>query len=216
MTLVWIFLWFLASAFILGVFGWSLLVLHQQKRAWSTFAKKHSLSYMPGKLVEAPAIKGAIFGYQAAFFPDIQATQDQRGQRYVTALEFDLGVPGITGAVIGSSNFATFISNLTFADTIEIDYPGWDKTRIVRTRDKVALQAYLTKERLEFLHSVMSAKNSTALYFIDEQNSILHIQTTDPIRDAGRFEKIVQKITNSLDKMKPTAEERSAAKVVAQ
>lgn len=210
---MWIFLWFVASAFILGVFGWSIIILQQQKRAWSAFAKKHNLSYIPGKLVEAPAIKGAIFGYQAAFFPAVQATQDQRGQRYVTALEFDLGVPGITGAVLGSPNFATFISDLPFAESIDIDFPEWDKTRIVRTRDKEALQKYLTPERLKFLHNMMSLKSSTALYFIDDKNSILHIQTTDPIRDAERFEKIVQKITNSLDVMKPTTDERAAAKV---
>jgi hypothetical protein len=41
---VWIFLWFIASAFIMGVFGWSLVILQQQKRAWSIFAKKHNLS----------------------------------------------------------------------------------------------------------------------------------------------------------------------------
>ncbi len=209
---MWIFLWFVASAFILGVFGWSLLILGQQKRAWAAFAKKHNLSYVPGKLVEAPAIKGAIFGYKIAFFPDVQATQDQRGQRFVTVLEFDLGESGATGAVIGASDYATFISNLTFADTVEIDFPGWDKTRIVRTRDPEALKSYLTQERLGLLHGLMSVKNSAALYFIDDQGAVLHIETTDPIRDADRFEKMVQKIASSLDKLKLTAEERAQTK----
>lgn len=207
---MWIFLWFLASAFILGVFGWSFFILQQQKKAWSAFAKKHNLSYVPGKMAEAPAIKGAVFGYQIAFFPDIQATQDQRGQRYVTVLEFDLGQGGPTGAVIGSSNFATFISNLSFAETIDIDFPKWDKTRIIRTRNPAILKTYLTPDRLEFLDSVMSIKNSSALYFFDEQNSILHIETTDPIRDAARLEKIVQKITSSFDKLKLTEAERAS------
>lgn len=207
---MWVFLWAVASAFILGVFGWSLFILHQQKRAWSAFAKKHNLSYIPGKMVEAPAMKGAIFGYQVAFFPDIQATQDQRGQRYITVLEFDIGQGGATGAVVGSANFATFISNLAFAETIDVDFPEWDKTRIIRTRDPEVLKAYLTRERLEFLHSVMQMKNSTALFFMDEKNAILHIQTTDPIRDAERLEKIVQKITNSLSKLRLTEAERAA------
>lgn len=206
---MWIFLWFVASAFIVGVFSWSLVILQQQKRAWSAFAKKHSLAYIPGKLVEAPAMKGAIFGYQAAFYPDVQASQDQRGQRFVTVLEFDLGVGGVTGAVLGSSNFATFISQIAFNDTMEIDYPEWDKTRIVRTRDTAVLKQYLTSERLGLLHSLMTMNNSTVLYFFDEQSSILHIETSDPIRDAARMEKIVQKITSSLDKLKPTAEERA-------
>ena len=207
---MWIVLWFVASAFILGVFGWSLLILQQQKRAWSAFAKKYNLAYVPGKLVEAPAIKGAVFGYQAAFFPDVQATQDQRGVRYVTVLEFDLGQGGPTGGVVASDNFATFVAELVFAHNLEIDSPQWDKTRIVRTRDLDAMRTYLTKERLDFLNGLMTMKNSSALYFFDEQNAVLHIETTDPIRDAARFEKIVQKITGSLDKMKMSAAERAA------
>lgn len=206
---MWFFLWALASAFILGVFGWSLLILHQQKLAWSAFAKKHSLAYIPGKMIEAPALKGAIFGYQIAYFPEVQATQDQRGQRYMTALEYNLGQGGATGAVIASANFATFVSTLAFSESVDVDFPAWDKTRIIRTRDPVALQAYLTPERLEFLHMVMSMKNSSALLFMDEQNSILHIQTSDPIRDAERLEKITQKITNSLGKLKLTEAERA-------
>jgi hypothetical protein len=204
---VWIFLWFVASAFILGVFGWSLVILQQQKRAWAAFAKKHSLAYVPGKLVEAPVIKGAVFGYQVAMFPDVQSSQDQRGQRFVTVMEFDLGAGGVTGAVIASANFATFIAGLAFNDTIDVDFPEWDKTRIIRTRNKTALKEYLTTERLTLLHSIMNMKNSSALYFFDEQNAILHIETSDPIRDAARMEKIIQRITSSLDKLKPTADE---------
>ena len=210
---MWIFLWFVASAFILGVFGWSLLILQQQKRAWAAFAKKYNLAYVSGKLVEAPAIKGAIFGYQAAFFPDVQASQDQRGVRYVTVLEFDLGQGGPTGGVVASENFATFVSGLVFADNLELDSAQWDKNRIVRTRDRDAMRAYLTKDRLDFLNGLMTMKNSSALYFFDEQNSVLHIETTDPIRDAARFEKIVQKITSSLDKMKLSEAERAVLKV---
>ncbi len=209
---MWIFLWFVASAFILGVFGWSLFILQQQKRAWAAFAKKHNLAYVPGKMVEAPAIKGAVFGYQAAFFPDMQATQDQRGMRYVTVLEFDLGQGNMTGGVVASSNFATFVADLTFAENLEIDSPQWDKTRIVRTRNKDAMRAYLTKDRLDFLNNLMTMKNSSVLYFFDEQNSVLHIETTDPIRDEARFEKIVQKITSALDRMKLTAAERASMK----
>lgn len=207
---MWIFLWLVASAFILGVFGWSLYILRQQKQAWAAFAKKHNLSYEPGKLVEAPAIKGAIFGYKIAFFPDVQATQDQRGQRFVTVLEFDLGEGCPVGAVIGASNYATFIANLTFNDSLNIEFPGWDKTRIVRTRNVEALKTYLTQERLSLLHNLMSLKNCAVLFFIDEQGAVLHLETTDPIRDADRFEKTVQKIASSLDKLKLTDEERAA------
>lgn len=201
---MWIFLWFIASAFIMGVFGWSLVILQQQKRAWSAFAKKHNLSYIPGRVVDAPAIKGAIFGYQIAFFPDTQATQDQRGQRYVTVLEFDLGEPGLAGGLIGSANYATFAAQQPYHDNLDIDYPGWDKTHIVRSDNAPLFRKYLTPARLEFIQGVMAMKNSTALMYFDDRHAILHIETTDPIRDAERFEKIVQKITGSFEKMKLT------------
>ncbi len=206
---MWIFLWFVASAFIMGVFGWSLVILQQQKRAWAVFAKKHNLSYVPGRMVDAPAIQGAVFGYQIAFFPDFQATQDQRGQRLITVLEFDLGEPGLANGIVASPNYATFAAQQPYTDNLEIEHPGWDKARIVRSDNIPLFQKYLTPERLEFLQGIMTMKNSTALMYFDERHAILHIETTDPIRDAVRFEKVVQKITSSLAKMKLTAEERA-------
>ena len=207
---MWIFLWFVASAFILGVFGWSLVILQQQKRAWSSFAQKHNLSYVPGKIVEAPAMKGSIYGYQVAFFPDYQATQDQRNQRLITTLEFDLGAPVYVRGIISTANYAGFVAEQDLHGSFEIDHPGWDKTRIVRTDDVERFRAYLTADRLEFLNSLMTMKNSTALMYCDDDRAILHIETTDPIRDAARFEKIVQKITNSLVRMKLSEAERAA------
>lgn len=193
----------------MGVFGWSLVILQQQKRAWSAFAKKHNLSYIPGRAVDAPAIKGAIFGYQVAFFPDMQATQDQRGQRYITVLEFDLGEPGLASGIVGSANYASFAAQQPYNDNLEIDHSGWDKTRIVRSDNTPLFKKYLTPERLDFLQSVMTMKNSTALMYFDDRHAILHIETTDPIRDAVRFEKIVQKITSSFEKMKLRPDERA-------
>ena len=206
---MWIFLWFIASAFIMGVFGWSLVILQQQKRAWSAFAKKHNLSYIPGRVVDAPAIKGAVFGYQIAFFPDFQATQDQRGQRLITVLEFDLGEPALANGIVGSANYATFAAQQSYNDNLEIEHPGWDNTRIVRSDNAPLFKKYLTPERLDFLQGVMTMKNSTALMYFDDRHAILHIETTDPIRDAARFEKVVQKITTSFEKMKVTAGERA-------
>lgn len=152
-------------------------------------------------------MKGMVYGHQVAFFPDVQATQDQRGQRFVTVLEFDVGQGMPTGAMISTSNFAAFAANLNFTQTLEIDFPGWDKTRIIRTRDAAVLKEYLTQDRLEFLHNIMSMKNATALYFFDEENAIVHIETSDPIRDEARMEKMVQKMTSSLSKLKLTTDE---------
>ncbi|QQG37069.1 MAG: hypothetical protein HYS17_04705 [Micavibrio aeruginosavorus] len=211
---MWIFLWIVASTFILGVFGWSLVILLQQKRAWSAFAKKHNLMYVPGKIIQAPAMKGVVYGHQVAFFPDIQATQDQRGQRFVTVLEFDVGQGMPTGALIATPNFAVFASNLNFTQKLDVDFPGWDKSRIILTRDSAALKQYLTNDRLELLHGIMSMKNATALYFFDEESAIVHIETSDPIRDEQRMERIVQKITSSLPRLKLMNEERAQLKKI--
>ncbi|MFN3828023.1 MAG: hypothetical protein ACK4NR_10425 [Micavibrio sp.] len=204
---MWIYIWVIISLFILGVFSWSLLILQRQKKAWSAFAKKYNLSYFPGRIVQAPSVKGAVFGHQIAYFPDQQATQDQRGQRFVTVLEFDVGQGMTTGGLIASPNFATMAANLTFADEILIDYPEWDKNTIVRTRAAQDLRDYLTKDRLEVIHSILSMKNSTALYFFDEQNAIVHIETSDPIYDVERLEKITQKITSLLPRLRLTEDE---------
>lgn len=207
---MWIFLWFVASAFIMGVFVWSLLILHQQKRAWSRFAAKHNLSYVPGKMVEAPAMKGAIHGYQVAFFPDYQASQDVRQQRLITTLEFDLGAPVFVRGIVATSHYARFVAEQDMHDSFEIDSPTWDKTRIVRTDDVARFQQYLSADRLEFMHNLMTMKNSTALVYCDYDRVVVHIETTDPIRNAERFDKIVQKITSSLSRLKLSEAERLA------
>ncbi len=206
---MWIFLWFVASAFILGVFGWSLVILQQQKRAWSAFAQKHNLSYIPGKVVDAPAMKGAIYGYQIAFFPDFQASQDARNQRLITTLEFDLGEPVLVRGIVSTADYAGFVAEQEMNNSFDIDLPGWDKTRIVRTNQVEAFKKYLTADRLEFLNSVMAMKNSTALIYCDDDRAVLHIETTDPIRNAERFEKIVQKITSSFARLKLNDAERA-------
>lgn len=209
---MWIALWAAASAFIICVFVWSTFILHQQKKAWEAFAKKHNLAYIPGKISEAPSIKGAVFGYQVAFFPDAQASPDQRSQRFVTVLEFDVGQGMPTGGIVAAADFATFASSLSFSETMPVEFPSWDATRIVRTRDISILKSYLTPERIEFLHSVMSMKNCAVLYFFDEKNAILHIETSDPISNTERLEKITQKITQSLGKLKMKDAEQAALK----
>ncbi len=209
---MWFLLWLVVSVFILGVFTWSLQILMQQKKAWQAYAKKAALEYTPGKFMDSPTLQGVVAGYRTAIYSQRQPTPDGRGQRYVTVLEFELGEGLPTGGLVAAMSFAPMVAGLNFSETAVIDFPEWDKNRIIKTRDGAAMKAYLTRDRLEALHALMTMNSAAAMYLFDETNGAVRIETTDPLRDAAKMEKIIAKITGLAGRLKLSPAERAALK----
>ncbi len=200
---MWIFIWALFSAFILGVFFWSTAILFQQKRAWEAFAKKNNMTYVPGKMFGSPVVTGHRGGYGLSFFTDNQKTSDVRGQRFVTVIEAQLKMPMPAPAALATKEYGVFIASLNLPDAYEPDLPEWNKSNVIRTRNLPGLKPYLTPERLKILQSLFSMRNAIVLYFFDEHEAVLRIETTDPLRDAVHMEKIAKRIIDAMDKLKP-------------
>lgn len=207
---MWILLWVALSAFLLGITGWTYMILREQKRAWAAFATAHKLKYDPGKFMSSPTMTGMIGRYSVSFFPGQQPTADSRSQRLVTVVEIDLkcGLP--TAAAIGSPDTASFVHALALDFTYEPEAPegGWSKSYPVRTRDIQKLKAYLTPARVQALHSLFSMKNVAALFFCDEYDTVLRLETADPLRDEKKTEKIINRILVDVEKLMPTDEEQ--------
>lgn len=207
---MWIILWVVLSVFVLGVFAWSQRILVQQKRAWAAFAKKNGFLYEPGKFMAAPAMAGKTGPYVVAFYTDAQQTGDARGQRLVSVLEIELG-RGIPGAgAIGTKEMAGFIGGLKFKESFEPDFPDWKKEWVLRAREAAAVNAYLTKERLDALRDLFSMK-AASMFFFDELASLIRIETVDPLKDPERLEKILKRLVPIADRLAPSESEKARA-----
>lgn len=210
---MWFFIWAVLSAVVLGATLWSYLVLRQQKKAWQAFAKRHSLDYKPGTLMGAPFMAGKIGAHNIAFFTGLQQTNDARGQRFLTVIELDLRVGLPTAAAMGTKDAAGFINALRLDHDFrpEEGDENWRPDYVARTRDVHKLKAYLTPERKAALHNLFSMNNVVILYFFDEQDCILRLETPDPLRDDRKMEKIVNRILGNVARLVPTDAEKAEA-----
>lgn len=196
---MWIAVWAVLSAFVLGVFAWSIKVLGQQKRSWKAYAQKHNLTYQPGKFMQSPVMTGILQGRQVGFYTDAQSTNDMRGQRLVTVIEIELGKGMPVGAAIATKEYVGFLTGMKLDKTYKPAASEWDDSYIIKTDNPAALEKYLTPERVKVLHSLFSMRNITALFFFDNLDAVLRIETTDPLRNPDKMEKIIERLMKAMD-----------------
>jgi hypothetical protein len=194
---MWILLWIVLSSFVLIFFGWSLQILLLQKKAWRSFAKKTNLRYSSRSMMGPPSIEGVVDGIKINMYTGMQPTADVRGQRFLTVIEFEIckGMP--TGAAIGTASMKGFIDGLVFKDSFEPKHPDWKPDFILRTRNEAALREYLTGERMRVLTNIFSMKGSSALFLFDELESVLRVETSDPLKEEQKIEKMVRRFIAS-------------------
>jgi len=209
---MWIFIWVILSAFVLGVFGWSQVILQQQKRCWAIFAKRHNLSYTSGKFTESPTLTGTMDGFRINLSTAAQQTADARGQRFFTLIEVNLG-PGLTtSAAIATPTFEILLGELKMKESLPIAADqDWSAAYLNRARNAKDLEAYLTVERRKALHDIFSMKTVRAIFFFDEIDAVLHLETTDPLRNPDAMEKIVKRILKNLKVLAPQIPAQAAS-----
>lgn len=189
-----------------------MVVLFQQKKAWAAFAKKHKLKYEPGKMMDSPTVTG-VFGERLfSLYTGVQQTDDIRGQRFVTIIEFQMGKGMPTGAAIATKDFMGFVSGLVFTQDYKPELAEWKEDYIARTRDRKNLKVYLTKERQQVLVGLFGMKNAAVLLFFDEIEAVLRIESSDPLRDVEHLDKIVNRIKQAVEVLIPTKEEKKKFK----
>jgi hypothetical protein len=205
---MWIALWVILSAFILTVFFWSVQILQQQKRAWSAYAKKNgAFTYTRGKMMESPSLRGGVKGMTMALYTDIQRTNDLRGQRFVTVIEVEIGSGMLTGGILATRELEPFVASLNFSETYRPE-ENWDPSYLVKTRSAALLKNYLTPARAEAIQGLFSMKNSVSLFFFDEQDAVLRMETPNPLKNVALLEKIINKVAGLAENLKPSEEEK--------
>lgn len=211
---MWIIIWGVFAVLMIGFAAWNMTIMWQQKQAWKSLADKYKLNYESTGFMNSPNVSGKIDRSYFSLFSGVQRTDDVRGERFVTALEFMIGKGMPTGGALGTARMKSFIDTLIFEDTYVPDIEGWDESYVLRARDEEGIRAYLTKERLEELCRIFKMKNSTVLFFFDELEAVLRIETSDPLRNADHLEKIVNRLRDSVELLIPTAEEKRKFKTL--
>lgn len=209
---MWVAIWLVLSCFLLSFVGWTLYVLLQQKRAWKAFAEKNNLSYRGGKMMESPTVQGHYGKRMFSMYTDIQPTKDVRGQRYVSVIEFQMGDGMPTGAIIATKELREFSDHLIFHEIYVPDLKEWSPDYISKTRDKKNLKEYLTDDRARILSKLFKMKNAVVLFFFDELDCVLRVETTDPLRNAAHLQKIVEQIFKVVQVLTPGVEEKKRFK----
>jgi hypothetical protein len=212
---VWIFLWVLVSLFIFAVFAWSVRILFKQKAAWKAFAQKMNLTYtQPKGLLVSAVVTGSLGPYDFGLFSEPQPTEDSRGQRYTTILEFGLRQGFPMGGGIGTARMQAFLQTLAMSQSVSVQDKDWDSSWIIRTENSAMLEKYLTPVRVDLLKKIFRMKVLAALFVFNDQNSVLRIETSDPLDNLERLEKIVKGVMGQLAVLVPTQEEIDTIKAV--
>lgn len=210
---MWIAIWFVLSAVVLGITAWSYLILFQQKKAWATFAARHKMEFSRGRLFGAPSMRGVVGNHFVSFFIGRQDMDDARSFRYVTVIEINLRAGLPTSAAIGTPDTKAVVGILPLEYDVPPPEPAglWDKEWPARARDPGKFYAYMTPARVEALRNVFTTKGIIALFFFDEVDTLLRLETSDPLRDEQRLERAMARILGEADKLMPTPEERKLA-----
>lgn len=205
---MWITIWAIFALLMLGFAGWNMMIMFQQKAAWRALAEKRKLNFEPTGFMSSPNVHGKIDKALFSLFSGVQRTDDVRGERFVTALEFQMGKGLPTGGALGTVQMRPFIDTLIFNETYEPEIEAWQDDFVLRVRDEEGARAYLTDERLKVLCSIFKMKNATVLYFFDEIEAVLRIETSDPLRNAAHLEKIVARLQEAVKILTPSIEEK--------
>lgn len=209
--MIWFMLWLLLSAFVLGAFFWSTRILMSQKRAWRSFATKLGLQYSNGgRLLASPEVTGTIDGLRLNMFTERRAANDARGERFVTAIELVMSSAMPMSGAICTASMAEMVGALRLDDvTVPEGITEWDAGWRVRSDNVDLMQRFLTPLRCDILKKIFRMKVMAALYIFDRQECVLRVETTDPLSNVDKMEKIIRGFIPMVKSMALTAEERA-------
>lgn len=205
---MWIFIWIVLSSILMGATLWSLQILLRQKMAWEKYAKMKNLSFRRGTFMGPAEMDGIIGDYKLAFFTAERAGEDIRTRRYVTVVEIDLMEGLIDGGVIGTKEMVPFMQSLDKLHRYQISKQGWDENHYAFMKFDEVAKAYLTDERLDICANILKTKNADVLMIFNERELLVRLETSDPMQDAEKIDKILTRIMGLCNKLRITPEQR--------
>jgi hypothetical protein len=212
---IWILLWLALSAIILGASGWSSYILFRQKEAWRSLSEKHKLTYTGGRFMGPPSLEGFIDKYRISLFTAERQSPEVRNRRFVTVVEITLPEGLIDAGAAGTPEMVTFMEGLTNLSPMAVDTPKWDVKNRLFARSRSAMRLFLTEERMEHLIQLLATRNADIIVLFDDNQAIVRLETTDPILDATKAEKVIKRLILHADGLKISKQERADIKAKA-
>ncbi len=204
---LWFLLWFVLSFVLLGATGWSTIILIQQKKAWREYAKKKDLIFTPNKFFEPASLEGVIDGYNVSFFTAVQQNPDSRKNRQLTVMQVNSNKPFVDGVVCCTAEMLPFLQSLDAITPHDLKVGKWNKKNHIRSRNKKAVDAYLTEERVAVLSSILGMPNSDILVLLDGNEGVFRFETPNPLQNAVQVDNVINKLIARIKKLEPSEEE---------
>lgn len=205
---VWILLWLVLSAIILGATAWSTYILYRQKQAWQALATRHKMTFTRGRLMGSPMLDGFIENYRVSFFTAERQSTDIRARRYVTVVEIVFPEGIINGVAAGTPEMVTFMETLSSLSPMAITHEKWDPSFRLYARNRDAVRQYLTPSRLEHLCQLLATRNADVIIIFDETQGVVRLETSDPILDPMKAEKVILRLIRHAQGLSITRQER--------
>lgn len=212
---MWVFLWIVLSSILIGATLWSLQILLRQKAAWEKYAKAKNFTFNRGTFMGPAEMNGVIGDYKLSFFTAERPGTDIRTKRYVTVMEVDLIDGFVDGAALGTKEMLNFLQGLDKLHPYKIQHSGWEEGLFCFVKYDEVIKAYLTPARIEVLLQILKTKNADILVMFNDKEAVIRMETSDPMQDAEKIDKIVKRNIALCDKMRITAEEREAIMALA-
>jgi hypothetical protein len=206
---MWIFLWFILSAFLVGATLWSLQILLRQKTAWEKYAKRKGFIFNKGTFMGPAEMSGTIGKYKLSFFTAERPGVDVRTRRYVTAIEIDLAEGVVDSGAFGTREMIPFMMTLDMLHPYEVEIPGLEAQHKAFVKHDAIMNAYLNKDRVEAIGNILKTRNSDTLLLFNDNEVVLRLETSDPMQDAEKIDKIVTRLLGLVDKLRVSDEERA-------
>jgi hypothetical protein len=191
---IWLVIWLFLSGALLYFLGWTIYILFRQKTAWKKFAAQKKLRYRSVSLFGPPEMSGTFDNHPVSFFVGEHMAADARSSRKLTAVEVKLASRMPFDAGIASGGMVPVMKHFNFRDELRPDHSKWDKNYIAATSYRMALQAYLTPERIEALTSMMRIRNSWTIFIFRDDTVLLRFDTPDALDTIEKLNKILLKM----------------------
>lgn len=206
---MWIFIWLVLSAILLGSAVWSLQILLRQKKAWEAYAKSKNFNFVRGTFMGPAEMSGVVGDYKVSFFSVERTSDDVRSRRLMTSLEIELVEPIVDGMAMGTKEMLPFMQSIGTLKPTKIENPQWDESLFAFVRNEACIKAYLTSERLDSFINLLKTRNADVIIVFNDQKLAIRLETPDPMQDTAKMDKIVIRILGLLDKVRLTPEQRA-------
>lgn len=179
----------------------------QQKKAWSDYASKKGLAFTRGTFFGPCTVEGIIEGYSLSCFSATQQNEDPRKNRELTVVQISIDAPFIDSVACGTAEVLSFLQSMESLTPHDVKVGQWNKKYHIRTRNKKAVDIYLTEERVKILTSILSMPNAHVIILMDEGEAVFRFETANPLKEAKQLDTVVSKLVSRIHKLQPTEEE---------